>query len=152
MSEKFRTVYDRIRIISNPGSPMVDDYVSVYDEDGKRSLEKSGEHSIYDEIQAYRPNCELKTILARYVQTGDESLLQRRQAMYADVVDIPKTYADVLRLVNKANQIFETLPVEDRAVFHNNPDEFLASLGSETYKAVMAKHEEIIPEESEVKE
>ena len=41
MSEKFRTVYDRIRIISNPGSPMVDDYVSVYDEDGKRSLEKS---------------------------------------------------------------------------------------------------------------
>ena len=119
MSEKFRTVYDRIRIISNPGSPMVDDYVSVYDEDGKRSLEKSGEHSIYDEIQAYRPNCELKTILARYVQTGDESLLQRRQAMYADVVDIPKTYADVLRLVNKANQIFTKIINQCNRI-HNN--------------------------------
>lgn len=137
MSKKFRTVFDRELVVSNPGSDMVTDFVSVYDDDGKRKLVPNGQHSMFDEIQSYRENCELKTILKRYVQTGDDTLLKRRQAIYADVTDIPKTYADVLRVANAAQEMFDVLSKDKKEAFNNNVDEFLAAFGSKKFEEIM---------------
>lgn len=137
MAYKYRTIYDRRISVSNPGSDMVADFVSVYDEDGKRKVVKSGYYSLYDEIQSYRESCDLKSILARYVQTGDESLLKRREAVFADVTLMPKTYAEMLQLSNAAENLFKALSPDKREIFNNNPDEFLASFGTDKFNEVM---------------
>lgn len=142
MSKKFRTIFDRKLVVSNPGSDMVTDFVSVYDDDGKRKLVPNGKHSMFDEIQSYRENCDLKIILKRYVQTGDDALLQRRQSFYADVTDIPKTYADVLRVANAAQEMFDVLPKDKKEAFNNNVDEFLAAFGSKKYEEIMNPYTE----------
>lgn len=137
MAKKFRTIFDRRISVSNPGSAMVDDFVSIYDEDGKRKVVKNGQYSLWDEIQSYRESCDLKMILKRYQQTGDESLLERRKGVYADVTNMPKTYAEVLNLTNAAEQLFASLDKDKKLIFNNNPDEFLASIGTDRFNEVM---------------
>lgn len=141
MAKKFKTIYDRVRTFSDSGSPFANDYISVYDKDGKRSLEVKGKYSLYDEIQSHRDSCDLQIILKRYLNTGDESVLQRRVAYYTDVTDIPKTYADVLKLANAAREMFSVLTTEQKEAFNNNPDEFLASFGTEKYDRIFKKEE-----------
>ena len=142
MDIKFRTQFDRVRIISDPGSPMVNDYISVYDNDGKRHLEVSGQYSIYDKIQSFRDSCELSTILERFQKTGDVEILQKRKAVFADVTEMPTTYADVLKLNIASEQLFNSLTAEQRLKFNNNPDEFLASIGTDKYNEVFKPLEE----------
>ena len=47
MAAKFRTQYNRVRVVSPAGSPMVNDYISVYDNDGKRHLEINGQYHMF---------------------------------------------------------------------------------------------------------
>lgn len=145
MDIKFRTKFDRIRVYTDPGDPMVNDYMSVYDDDGKRKVIVSGQYNLYDKIQSYRDNCDLHTILERYKRTGDETLLMRRQAVFADVTEMPKTYADVLKLSMASQGLFDALTAEQKLKFNNNPDEFLASFGTpkfdEVFKAIDEKTE-----------
>lgn len=142
MAAKFRTQFNRIRVVSPAGSPLVNDYISVYDNDGKRHLEVNGQYSIYDKIQSFRDSCELSTILERFQKIGDIEILQRRKAIFADVTEMPKTYADVLKLNIASEQLFNALTPEQKLKFNNNPDEFLASIGTEKYKEVFKPLEE----------
>lgn len=151
---KFRTIYDRERITSCVGDPMVNDYESVVDKDGSRHLEIVGQHSLYDEIQAFKDSCDLKKIIEKFQLTGDVSLLQQKQGFYADVTEYPQTMAEMIQLSDYARKIFDSLPVDDKALFNNNIEEFLVSMSSQDdkYKAIYDKYnpEPTAPVESEV--
>lgn len=136
MSEKFRTIYDRIRTVSNPGSPFINDYKLSIDDDGKEILIKSGEINVYNQIQACRESCDINMILDRYINVGDPTILNRSQTFYADVTEIPKDYAEILRLGIEADNIFNSLSVEDRAKFDNDKNMFFASIGSDKFNEV----------------
>lgn len=116
---KFRTQFDRVVLISEPGSPEVIDYIGEYDINGEIVLKETGKHSLYDEIQSHRDSCDLNLIVKRFLN-GDESALSRRQAMYGDFTTMPKTYMEMLNATIKAEQLFKELPVDVQQQFDNN--------------------------------
>ena len=69
----------------------------------------SGVNNRYDEIQSHRESVELSVLLQRYAQ-GDETALNKVQGVYEDIVDSPKTLADIYEYVKDAENSFNDLP------------------------------------------
>ena len=90
---------------------------------------ESGIVNIYDEIQSHRESVELSTLLQRYAQ-GDISALNQMEGVYADVVDMPSTYAELFNRVRDAENSFNALPDDVRALFDNSPVSFWQSIGT----------------------
>lgn len=150
---EFRKTYERKRMTSNPGSRMENEYKVVKDDDGDTVLKKVGEYCLYDQIQSYKDSCDLNKIIEKFKITGDPSLLMQKQTFYADVTEYPKSYAEMLQTYQAAKEFFYSLPVDDRAKFNNDPDQFYSSIGSETFNSIFStpKSESVdIVEESEV--
>lgn len=132
----FRTQYDRVRYTCSSGSPVKEEFIGHYDPDGVLRLEKSGEKNVYEEIQAYKDSADINVILKKYL-AGDEAVLNRIQGTYADVSTLPKTYADILNLQIRAEKDFLALPEEIRSRFGNDPTQFIAQLGTESWMKKM---------------
>lgn len=90
---------------------------------------ESGTVNIYDEIQSHRESVELSTLLQRYAQ-GDISALNQIEGVYADVVDMPSTYAELFNRVRDAENSFNALPEDVRSLFDNSPVSFWQSIGT----------------------
>lgn len=90
---------------------------------------ESGTVNIYDEIQSHRQSVELSTLLQRYAQ-GDVSVLNQTEGVYADVVDMPSTYAELFNRVRDAENSFNALPDDVRSLFDNSPVSFWKSIGT----------------------
>lgn len=90
---------------------------------------ESGTVNIYDEIQSHRQSVELSTLLQRYAQ-GDVTALNRIEGVYADVVDMPSTYSELFERVRDAENSFNALPDDVRALFDNSPVSFWQSIGT----------------------
>lgn len=95
---------------------------------------ESGIINIYDEIQSHRQSVELSTLLQRYAQ-GDVTALNKMQGVYADVVDMPSTYAELFNRVRDAENSFNALPDEVRVLFDNSPVSFWQSIGTPEFAA-----------------
>lgn len=114
------------RVVSNVGSPVHLIYAPIFDEKGKYHLEVKGKENIYDFIQSFKESVDINVILKRFMM-GDTSALSRRQAMYIDTLDMPKTYAELLNVVNGAQEVFDTLTIEQKEQFNNSFAEFIAA-------------------------
>lgn len=150
----FRTIYERIRITSDPGSKIANDFGIRKDERGADELVITGKYSLYDEIQSYKDSCDLKKILERFRLTGDMSLLEQRKGFYGDVADFPKTYAEFLNIAVKAKEEFAKLPADIRDKFNNNVDEFISAIGSKEFNEIynpISSDDLVLEKESEVK-
>lgn len=111
-------------IFSVSGEPDRPNYKPRYNENGSYELVQDGVIHCYDDIQAWSPMCDMGQIIERYIRTGDSQLLQRRAAFYADVTNLPKNYAELHNMLADADNIFNSLPVEIREQFGNNPAMF----------------------------
>ena len=101
------------------------------DEDGYPV--ETGTVNIYDEIQSHRQSVELSTLLQRYAQ-GDVTALNQIEGVYADVVDMPSTYAELFNRVRDAENSFNALPEDVRALFDNSPVSFWQSIGTPEFQ------------------
>lgn len=139
MSEKFRTIFDHVEIFCEPGNPIYKEYAMVNVSEDPAieifELKEVGEYSFYDQIQAYKDSTDLHKILERYAQTGDESIINRRPGFFADITDMPNTYADYLRMAASAQILLDSLPQSAREAFNNDPDEFIKSIGTDKFKS-----------------
>lgn len=90
-----------------------------FDEAGNYTLEPAGVENRYDEIQSHKDSCDINLLIKRY-QAGDETALLRRQAMFMDVTEMPKTYVELLNMVTAGEQRFMALPLEVREQFGNS--------------------------------
>lgn len=125
---KFRCQYEREkgeRFITDSGSPEYTVYIA--DEDGNPVI--SGKNNLYDEIQSHRESTELAVLLQRYMQ-GDETALNKLQGVYEDVTEYPRTFAELYQRVHDAEQSFNSLPPDLRAIFENSPVNFWQSMGT----------------------
>lgn len=104
-------------------------YHLVIDKFGHQKLEQDGVENIYDKIQAYHDGCALKCILARYKETGDVSLLNRKSGAFFDSTDMPDSLLGMYKKVNEGKEFFNNLPLEVRQQFNNDFGEFLAKGG-----------------------
>ncbi|UPW40957.1 internal scaffolding protein [Sigmofec virus UA08Rod_5936] len=133
----FRTQYDDIdRVYQEPGSPIKTLYAPVFDKQGRMSLEVSGQENLYDYIQSHADSVDIHVILKQF-QNGDPSVLSRVQGAYGDFTQMPKTFAEALNTMIAAEQYFNSLPVETRAQFGHNFNQFIASMDAPDFTSRM---------------
>lgn len=122
------------RFLTNAGSREKILYAGSYNSDGTVEIRETGKEDLYGYIQSHKDSVDIHVLLKRY-QNGETDVMQRVQGFYGDVTEFPDTYAGVLDVIQKANTLFAELPADKRAMFHNNPEEFIAALDN---SAVMA--------------
>ncbi|UPW41152.1 internal scaffolding protein [Sigmofec virus UA08Rod_5349] len=133
----FRTQFDdRLPIYQDPGSREHILYGPVFDKQGRMSLEEIGKEDLYDYIQSHADSVDINVILKRFAQ-GDASVLSRIQGAYGDFTQMPKTFAEALNTLIAAEQYFNGLPVDVRAQFGHNFNQFIASMDSPDFTSRM---------------
>ncbi|AXF52260.1 MAG: internal scaffolding protein [Microviridae sp.] len=128
----FRTQYDRQRIQCRSGNSVINSYVARYDDDGHLIAEVSEKHDIYPEIQAYRQSTDINYLVSRFA-AGDDTALSKVQGLYGDFTEMPKTYAEALNAMNKADDLFAKLPADVKAKFDNSLSVFLSKSGTQEW-------------------
>lgn len=141
-SLSFCTKFDsRERVPSNSGSRFLDTYKMQVMEDGRMELEKTGVIDVYDEINSHAESVDIHVILDRFQKTGDLTLFEKASGFYADITEMPNTYAELLQRVIDAEEIFASLSPDIRAQFNHSSSEFFASIGTEKFNSVFAPAE-----------
>ncbi|UPW41061.1 internal scaffolding protein [Sigmofec virus UA08Rod_5645] len=134
---KFGTQFDhRPSPISEPGSREHVLYSPIFDKQGRMSLEATGVEDLYDYIQSHADSVDIHVILKRFEQ-GDVSVLSRVQGAYGDFTQMPKTFAEALNTLIAAEQYFNSLPVDVRAQFGHNFNQFIASMDAPDFTSKM---------------
>lgn len=124
----FNTQYERrVSVYQEPGSPIRPVYSPRYTDDGVLDLVQTGSENLYDYIQSHKQSTDIHYLLDRFVN-GETDVLQRMQGFYADVSDMPKTYAEVLNAVIAGEETFARLPVEVKRRFDNSFAVWLTSM------------------------
>lgn len=124
---QFKTQYDaRERIETCAGSPVKQLFAGRYNERGQIELTPDGTEDFYEYIQSFAESTDIHSILRRY-QNGEVDVLSKVQGVYADITEMPHTYAEALQRIADSEKIFMELPVETRAKFGHSFSEFLAS-------------------------
>lgn len=110
-------------------------YEMVITEEGQKKLKHNGFTNRYEKVQSHAEECKIENILAK--ATVDPSVLNARQGLYIDTVNMPKSLAEAQMLMQKVENEFNALPVEVRKEFNNSPEEYIAAYGNEKWaKAV----------------
>lgn len=129
----FDTQYSpRERIHPCSGSRVKQLYAGRYDANGRVVLEEKGTEDLYAYIQSFVDSVDINVILARFAN-GDTEALSRAQGFYGDVTDFPTNMADALNSINKAEEMFKSLPLEVRQRFDCSFEQFLSQSGSEDW-------------------
>lgn len=144
-------IVDRLKhsleFISNPGSRFKEEFHGVVQEDGSIELVSDGMIDWYKEIQADAVGCSVPEIVARAIQ-GDPTAFRKGEGFYGDITEMPKTYAEVLNLVNDGKSQFEKLPLEVREKFDFSFEKWFATLGKNDWFEKMGINNEPIIEEN----
>lgn len=126
------------RFYSNVGSPEVTLYIAEVDDEGTIDLVENGRKNLYDEIQSHKDSVDLKLLLQRF-NNGETDVLSKVQGTYADLSDMPRTYADMLNLIKKGESDFLSLPVDVRAKFDHSFEKWLVSFGTKDWLSRMQR-------------
>lgn len=127
----FRSQYDkRQRYFADPGSKTYFTYRLTYDDNGKEILIPDKEISMYDEIQSHADSVDIHVLIDRY-ERGDLEALTSREGQYADIIDMPKTLAELYQRTKDTEYYFNGLPLETREKYNFSASEFLASYAKE---------------------
>lgn len=125
---------------SPSGAEIIPTFSLVIDkETGKKELKATGKTNIYEEIQAHKEECLIYNILERYAM-GDESVLNEKQGIFADISNVPKSLNEAQEMILNAENVFNELPVEFRAEFNHSITEFIASVSNGTFEQKLSKH------------
>lgn len=84
--------------------------------------------------QSFREECDLKTIMKRYTQSGLLPPGAARTAVYGDFSQV-EDYLHALETIDLAETQFKMLPSAARARFRNAPEELLAFIQDPNNKA-----------------
>lgn len=121
------TARERGRFYQPVGSPEKITYSPVFDEKGHLSLIESGKENLYAYIQSHKDSVDIHVLLKRYAN-GEVDVLSKVQGAYGDFTAMPKTYAEMLNIINRGEVFFNELPVETRASFGHSFSQFLAAM------------------------
>lgn len=83
--------------------------------------------------QSFRDECDINTIMARYMATGVLPMPNQLEARYADVTGID--YQNAMEVVADARSMFENLPSKIRDRFQNDPAQLLEFVHNEVNHA-----------------
>lgn len=130
----FRTMTDPKKTnISNPGSKIEQVLAMRIMDNGEEDFYVQRETNIYLQIQAHKDECDLEKLLITCTQTGDLSLINKKQPVYMDLEEMPENFFEAYQKIKEEEQKFNELPLEIREKFNNNFSEYLATAGSEDW-------------------
>lgn len=104
-------------------------YEPFFDSAGARKLRIVGIQNTDEFIQSFAESTDINLILARFA-AGDSKALNARPCFYGDFTAAPKTLAEFLNVQNEANKLFNSLPLNVRQSFDNDPNKFFVGYGS----------------------
>lgn len=118
-------------------------YSASFSVDGSLKLVESDRLDIKKEINSYLPLTDMNYILSRLF-AGDDSVLTSKVPMYGDFTSFPRTYVEMLDLVQKGEDVFNSLPLDVRSKFDNDRCKWFASIGSDSWFDAMGVSRETI--------
>ncbi len=142
---KIRNIYERIVVKSCPGTPEKVIYGSKVLKNGRIATFEKGKENYYEYIQSFAETVDIEKTIQKFIN-GDVNALNQRKGEFIDCTQFPTNYAEVLNVINNATNLFNSLPIDDRAKFNFNLNEFIASIGTEKYNQVLGVKPEKIQE------
>ena len=137
---EFKTMENRYRPKTPSGSNLIPTYKETVNKEGRTILKKSGTTNIYEKIQASLEETKVYNILEQFLQSGDETILKKRQGVYADFSNVPKTEIELQNIVLRAEQEFNALDKDVRAEFDYDVGVFKRSILDNTFEERMQKY------------
>lgn len=116
------------KFITPSGSPIYKKWHYARDEHGVKHLEEVGTRNIQDEIDEYEQDCLVYNIIDKFTKGDTSAIKSTADAMYADVVGMPKNIHEVHKVQAKAMSDFGKLPKEVRDKYDNDPKTFVESV------------------------
>lgn len=111
-------------------APLGDGYMNQYKieiVDGVEVLVKQKERrNLQAEIEAAAASCDVSSIIEKFIETGDESLINKVPTMYGDFTDAPKSLLEAKQRLYDAQRSFDELSPRVKALFDNDVNKFMA--------------------------
>lgn len=126
------------------GSRIHDKMQLVHLDAGGYALEKVGETDLQALIDSYAESCDLQKILERCMVTGDVSVLQKVQGVFADMSNMPLDLRAAHDLLNHSRLFYESLSKEQKARYTSFEDFLESSLDPEAVKVLFGDNEQIV--------
>lgn len=101
-------------------------FVTAYGPKQKVALER---HQPSRTKQSFKDECDINTIIARFLKTGVMNFANKNEPRYGDVTGIE--FQDAMQKVAAAQSLFNELPAAIRARFENEPAKFLTFVQDE---------------------
>lgn len=118
-----RSCYPSVKF-SPSGAKTVPEYGLERDFEGNQRLVVIGEKPVYEIIQASAEGAAISSIITRW-RSGDDSVLHVSEGFFADITDFPSSLAESQNALIKAQNTFNSLPLEVRQHFGMNFSRFL---------------------------
>ena len=115
-------------------------------------LKRVEDKNFYEEIQSYKDDCDIYSILAKFEKTGDISLLHQGIKEFGDYYDIPDNINDFENLVKKSKEEIKKYAESQQKTIIDGNDEQVNKLVEDIVKAQLIKQGFVKQDESEVKE
>lgn len=125
------------------GTIYLNEYQEEINENGQRNLVKIGEKNIYAMIQEDSESVKIENIL-HAVAMGDLAALQQREATYVDATTMPSNLMEAQNIIIKAKDEFYKMPLEVRKEFKNDPEVYVAEMGTKEFIEKLAPYNEKI--------
>ncbi len=106
------------------------------DQNGHKSIKKSGKTNIYEKIQAAYEETKIENIITRALG-GDSSSLIAHEGQYLDITNAPQTLAEAQQSIQAIKNMFDKLPLEIRAKYDMSVEKYIADFGSEKWQKIM---------------
>lgn len=120
------------KFVSNPGKRFKEEFHGVLGEDGYITLVSDGFTDTQKMIDADAVGSDVKSLIAKAL-AGDMSVFRADAPFYADVANMPKSYAQILNIVRDAHAEFDKLPLDIRNQFNNDFEMWFATLGTDEW-------------------
>lgn len=141
--------------VSCPGDLFEVQYSSKVMPDGTIKLEPSGKIDIKAMINSQKESTDIAYII-KQLENGNTDVINPGPLFYGDSTVFPKTYAECLQLRIDAENSFYQLPVDVRARFDNDFNQYFSQAGSPEWMSKLGfdeqsdqkKNDEVISDES----
>ena len=107
------------------GTGIVNEYKVVVDEFGSEVLEKTGEHNLYNEIQAYKDQCDMSLILELLDDNNNAPVIDMDDSRIVDLTKMPRSLGSWLNYQHELTNFWDGLPAvvkEDIGSIKNLPN------------------------------
>lgn len=119
------------RYYCNPGSRLAPKHAVRIDEQGHKSLVRTGEMTdIYAKIQSHVDECDIQKIWER-AQTEGYEILNKRETISGDVTLVPGSMLEAAQKLQDMENDFNQLPLDVRRNFNFSFTEYIAEAGKD---------------------